>query len=70
MSIAASGAVADRLRGLRLAHKLTQGEFGLSIGVSARTIRALESGRYTPSISLACRVARALGQPVETVFTP
>ena len=62
--------VAGRLRGLRLAHRLTQAEFGRSIGVSARTVRALETGRYTPSIRLACRVAQVLGQSVESVFAP
>lgn len=63
-------AVADRLRRLRLERNLTQTELGLSIGVSGRTVRALESGRYTPSVSLACRVARALDQSVEAVFQP
>lgn len=62
--------VADRLRDLRQARNLSQTEFGRTIGISGRTVRALESGRYTPSVTLACRVARALEQSVETVFQP
>ena len=61
---------ADRLRDLRLERNLTPAELGRSIGVSGRTILALESGRYTPSVVLACRLARALGRPVESVFRP
>lgn len=70
MSAAVTPDVAERLRALRVARRLTQAEFGHSIGVSARTVRALETGRYTPSITLACRVARALDQSVEAVFAP
>lgn len=62
------GSVAFRLRELRLARDLTQTELGRSIGVSGRTVRALESGGYIPSIRLACRIAQALDQPIETLF--
>lgn len=65
----ASG-VGPRLRDLRLQRRMTQAEFGRSIGISGRTIRALESGAYTPSINLACRLAQALDQSVESLFTP
>ena len=58
-----------RLRGLRQSLHLTPTNLGRSVGVSGRTIRALEAGRYTPSVILACRIAQALGQPVEILFT-
>ena len=56
------------LKTLRLAQNLTQTELARRLGVSNRTVRAMESGRYTPSITLACRVARELDHPVEAVF--
>ncbi|RZJ25382.1 MAG: helix-turn-helix domain-containing protein [Brevundimonas sp.] len=47
---------------------MTQAELALRLGVSRRTVRAMESGAYAPSVTLACRVARELGHPVEAVF--
>ncbi len=66
---AATPPATGRLRGLRQSLHLTPTELGRSVGVSGRTIRALETGRYTPSVALACRIAEALNQPVETLFT-
>lgn len=56
------------LRALRQAQNLTQAELARRLGISSRTIRAMETGTYAPSITLACRVARELGRPVEAVF--
>lgn len=56
------------LKSLRLERNLTQAELALRLGVSRRTVRAMESGAYAPSVTLACRVARELGHPVEAVF--
>ena len=62
--------IPNTLKALRLSQNLTQTELARRLGVSSRTIRAMESGRYAPSITLACRVARILGRPVEAVFKP
>ena len=37
-------------------------------GVTRQTIIALEAGRYTPSLELAFRIARAFGVGIEDVF--
>jgi molybdate-binding protein/DNA-binding XRE family transcriptional regulator len=39
-------------------------------GVSRPEISAIETGRLVPSVSVALRIAAALGQPVEAVFGP
>lgn len=56
------------LKALRLEQNLTQTELARRLEVSTLTIRAMEKGLYTPSITLACRVARELDQSVEAVF--
>ena len=39
-------------------------------GVSRQTVNALETGRYDPSLPLAFKIARLLGQPIEALFAP
>ncbi|WP_420471314.1 helix-turn-helix transcriptional regulator [Brevundimonas sp. FT23042] len=56
------------IKTLRLEQDLTQAELAGRLGISLRTLRALENGRYDPSVTLACRVARHLQAPVETLF--
>lgn len=65
-----TSAPTNRLRDLRLEKNLTQVELGRRAGVSSRTVRAMESGGYAPSVTLACRIARILDHPVEAVFQP
>jgi putative transcriptional regulator len=60
----------NRLRDCRLEKNLSQAELGRRLGISGQTVRAMEGGGYAPSITLACRVARLLGQPVESLFQP
>ncbi len=38
------------------------------VGVTRQTIIALEAGKYTPTLLLAFRLARAFGEGVESVF--
>lgn len=56
------------LKAMRLEQKLTQAELADRLGVSLRTLRAMEQGLYDPSITLAFRAARALNRPVEDLF--
>lgn len=60
----------NRLRDLRLEKNLSQAELGRRLGISSRTVRAMERGGYAPSITLACRIAQLLGHPVEALFQP
>ncbi|WP_020578037.1 helix-turn-helix transcriptional regulator [Actinopolymorpha alba] len=56
------------VRALRLASDLSQGELGEALSVSRQTVNAIETGRYSPSLPLAIKVARFFGRSVEEVF--
>ena len=58
----------NRVRDLRSRQSLSVAQLAGQIGVSRLTLHALESGLYTPSLTLAVRLARALNHPVEDLF--
>jgi putative transcriptional regulator len=47
---------------------MTQAELASLCGVTRQTIIALEAQKYSPSLELAFRLARALGRNLEEVF--
>jgi putative transcriptional regulator len=47
---------------------MTQAELARHCGVTRQTIIALEAEKYSPSLELAFRLARALGRNLEEVF--
>jgi putative transcriptional regulator len=61
--------IVNLIRRLRFDHdEMTQEELGNRVGVTRQTIIALEAGKYTPSLALAFRIARAFNRRVEDVF--
>jgi putative transcriptional regulator len=58
----------NRLRQERARLNLTQAELAALVGVSRKTINTVENGVFTPSTTLALRLARALGVSVESLF--
>jgi putative transcriptional regulator len=58
----------NRIRELRDASSLTQEELASRLRVSRQTIISLERGRYSPSILLAAKIARAFKTTIERVF--
>jgi putative transcriptional regulator len=63
------GPLQNQIRRLRFEHgELTQQDLADRVGVTRQTIIALEAGKYTPSLLLAFRLARAFGVSVEGVF--
>ena len=60
----------NRLRVLRAERDWTQQELADQAGVSRQTIHAVENEKYEPSLSLAFRLARLFGKPVEDIFHP
>ncbi len=59
----------NRLHDLRTERGLTQAALAELVGVSRKTINTVENGVFIPSTLLALRLARALGCPVETIFS-
>jgi putative transcriptional regulator len=61
--------ISNRIRRLRFDHgEMTQEELANMVGCTRQTIIAVEAGKYVPSLSLAFRIARVFGVPVEEVF--
>jgi putative transcriptional regulator len=65
-----SADVRSEVRKLRFLNgEMTQEELARRVGVSRQTVVAIEGGMYNPSVSLAIRIARVFGVPVEAAFT-
>jgi putative transcriptional regulator len=62
--------VKSQLRTLRQDHNWSQAVLAGELKVSRQTVNSLETGRYDPSLSLAFRIARLFGQPIEAIFYP
>jgi len=58
----------NRVRELRMAQGLSQGELGAALDVSRQTINSIEQERYTPSLPLALALARFFETNVEAMF--
>jgi putative transcriptional regulator len=64
-----SSNVTNQIRRLRFEHgEMTQQQLAELAGVTRQTIIAIEAGKYSPSLELAFRVARAFKTGVEDVF--
>jgi putative transcriptional regulator len=62
-------AVRNRIREFRAQRdELTQAALAEACGVTRQTIIALEAEKYSPSLELAFKLARALGRNLEDVF--
>ncbi len=62
-------ALNNNLRDARTALGLTQAELAERVGVSRKTVNTVENGVFIPSTLLALKLARALGRPVEDLFS-
>ena len=60
----------NSLRDQRTQRGLSQFELAAGLGVSRQTVIAIESGRFSPSLPLAFRIARYFDMTVETMFDP
>jgi putative transcriptional regulator len=61
--------LANRLKDLRGELGLTQAQLAEAVGVTRKTINTVENGVFVPSTLLALKIARALGRPVEELFS-
>lgn len=60
----------NEVREQRRQRGLSQSDLAARVSVSRQTIIAIESGKYSPSLPLAFRIARFFEQPVEAIFDP
>ncbi|MFE0152199.1 helix-turn-helix transcriptional regulator [Nonomuraea sp. NPDC059007] len=61
--------VTNSIRALRFARgEMTQADLAERVGVTRQTVIAIEQGRYSPSLEMAFKIARALGVTLDDVF--
>lgn len=59
----------NRLKEYRARLDINQSEMGKLTGVSRQTISQIERGDYSPSVTLALRLAKICGATVEDIFS-
>ena len=60
--------LANRLKDARAESGLTQADLAERVGVTRKTVNTVENGVFTPSATLAIKLAQALNVPVEELF--
>ena len=58
----------NHLKEYRAKNNVNQQEFGNLVGVSRQTISLIERGDYSPSVTLALKIAKILNVQVEDIF--
>ena len=58
----------NRLREFRARFKWTQQDLADSIGVTRQTIGLIEKGDYSPSVTMALKIAKSFNVTVEDIF--
>jgi putative molybdopterin biosynthesis protein len=58
----------SRVRAARLERGIGQGQLAAEATISRQALSAIEAGAYTPNVTVALRLAQALGRTVETLF--
>ncbi len=65
----AKAKITNDIRKLRFEHgEMTQQQLADQVSCTRQTIILLEQGKYSPSLTLAFRIARTFGQTVDEVF--
>ena len=60
--------LANRLKERRAELGLTQAELAAEVVVTRKTVNTVENGVFTPSATLAIKLAQSLNVPVEQLF--
>ena len=58
----------NRIRELRKANRLSQGDLADIVGTTRQTITSIEVGKYTASLVLAYKIEHYFGLTIEEVF--
>ena len=59
----------NRLKEYRVRINVNQSEMGKLVGVSRQTISQIERGDYSPSVTLALKIAKVCDARVEDIFS-
>ena len=59
----------NRLKEFRAAQGINQQELGRRVGASRQTISLIERGDYSPSVTLALKIAKECGASVKEIFS-
>ena len=59
----------NRLKEYRAKIKVNKTEMGNLVGVERQTISQIERGDYSPSVTLALKIAKVLNVSVEDIFS-
>lgn len=59
----------NRLKEYRAKIGVNQSDFGKMVDVSRQTISLIERGDYSPSVTLALKIAKVLNAKVEEIFS-
>lgn len=59
----------NQLKEYRAKINVNQHEMGKLVGVSRQTISQIERGDYSPSVTLALKIAKVFGVSVEDIFS-
>ena len=58
----------NRVREMRARHEFTQSDLAKRVGVTRQTIGFIEKGEFSPSITLALKIARAFQCDINEIF--
>ena len=58
----------NNIKEFRAIKNINQHEMGKLVGVSRQTISQIERGDYSPSVTLALKIAKVFGTTVEEIF--
>lgn len=59
----------NKLKEYRAVQGVNQQQMGALVGTSRQTISQIERGDYSPSVTLALKIARVCGAKVEDIFS-
>ncbi len=62
--------IKNRIRILRAEREWTQAELAHRVGISRQAVISIEKYKYTPSLELAFKIAKAFEVPITKVFRP
>jgi len=61
-------ALRNKLKEYRAKIGVNQSELGQMVGASRQTVSQIERGDYSPSVTLALKIAKVCGATVEDIF--